>query len=79
MNKQIKTPWTKEQVDSLNEYQRRGGFHPFTCGYASHTLTATGKGWVCEECARIGREYKQDWCWAWMADGTWQRWKEQNP
>lgn len=28
----IKTPWTDEQVRALNEYQRKGQFHPMTCG-----------------------------------------------
>lgn len=28
---QIKAPFTKDQVDKLNEYQKQGMFHPFTC------------------------------------------------
>jgi len=28
---QIKTPFTKEQVDKLNVYQKEGKMHPFTC------------------------------------------------
>jgi hypothetical protein len=27
-----RVPWTPEQVESLNEYQRSGVGHPFTCG-----------------------------------------------
>ena len=25
-------PWTPEQVEALNKWQREGPFHPFTCG-----------------------------------------------
>ena len=28
----LEAPWTAEQVDALNDYQRNGHFHPFTCG-----------------------------------------------
>jgi hypothetical protein len=73
VGEQIKAPWTQEQVESLNEYQRSGVMHPFTCGHCRRTLTATEAGWICRECALHGREYKQDWCWNWMADGTWRR------
>lgn len=27
----IKAPFTKEEVEKLNEYQKQGKFHPFTC------------------------------------------------
>ena len=27
----IKAPFTKEQVEKLNNYQKSGRFHPFTC------------------------------------------------
>lgn len=30
--KQIKAPWTDEQVAALNRWQQRGNVHPFTCG-----------------------------------------------
>lgn len=29
---QIRAPWSPDQVDALNRYQRQGNFHPFTCG-----------------------------------------------
>jgi hypothetical protein len=73
MAAQIKAPWSKDQVAALNAYQHAGVFHPFTCGNGSHTLTATADGWICDECASNGGEYRQDWCWDWMADGSWQR------
>lgn len=28
----LRAPWTQEQVDALNRFQRREDFHPFTCG-----------------------------------------------
>lgn len=28
---QIKSPFSKDQVDNLNKYQLSGTFHPFTC------------------------------------------------
>lgn len=27
-----RAPWTPEEVDALNAYQREGRFHPYTCG-----------------------------------------------
>lgn len=27
----IKKPWTQEHVDKLNESQKSGKFHPYTC------------------------------------------------
>jgi len=31
MNYKIQSPFTPEQVESLNKYQNEGRFHPFTC------------------------------------------------
>ena len=31
MNFKIQTPFTSDQVESLNKYQDEGRFHPFTC------------------------------------------------
>jgi len=33
MNFQIQTPFTSEQVESLNKFQNEGRFHPFTCAH----------------------------------------------
>jgi len=58
-------PWTQEQVDRLNEFQRSGKFHPFTCGGnrtdekhldGEGVLVATVNGWMCPYC-----DYRQDW------------------
>lgn len=57
----IKAPWTQAQVDALNEYQKSGRFHGYTCGGnhgASQLLVATIYGWVCPiaTCS-----YSQNW------------------
>ena len=62
----VTPPWTQEQADALNAFQRRGEFHPFTCGSGRRTdpchadgegvLFATTLGWVCPFCP-----YRQGW------------------
>lgn len=32
MLKHIEAPFTPEQVEALNRWQRNGNYHPFTCG-----------------------------------------------
>lgn len=53
-----RTPWTDEQVKKLEEYQKEGHFHPYTCGNDSRhrELVPTTDGWICQDC-----DYKQDW------------------
>ena len=65
----IQSPFTVEQVESLNGYQKAGPFHPFTCGTDScrHDLIATEEGWVCPEC-----DYTQCWAHDFMANNSWQ-------
>ena len=41
----VETPWTDEQVEALNAYQKSGAFHPYT-GKNGEPLIATKKGWV---------------------------------
>jgi hypothetical protein len=69
---QIRAPWTPEQVAALNQFQREGGMHPFTCvdqGGPWHArnvpLEATASGW---ECPSLHCHYRQDWAHAFMAD-----------
>lgn len=73
MTDQIRTPWTPEQVAALNEFQRAGWMHPFTCGNPHvgppPTLAARPDGW---RCTKIGCSYQQDWAHAFMADPS--RW-----
>lgn len=61
-------PFTSEQVRHLNEFQRSGAMHPFTCAdHSNHSLVATEEGWTCP---KEGCEYKQNWAHVWMADGS---------
>jgi len=63
----INAPFTDEQVAALNDFQKSGLFHPFTCGgeHKRHVdLVATNDGWVCPD----GCGYTQDWAHAMMAD-----------
>jgi len=73
----IKAPFTPEQVERLNWYQTKSGWHPFTCGTigcqetvnieghppfkVSTTLIATEQGWKCPKC-----DYTQDWAHSFM-------------
>jgi hypothetical protein len=63
--------WTKDQVESLNAYQKAHVFHPFTGKRkpdGSETiLIATLEGWVEEE----GGPVVQDWAHSFMMDWTW--------
>jgi hypothetical protein len=58
----IKTPWSDDQVKALNDRQKDGRFHPYTCPgnkiecEKHRSLIATKDGWVCA-CG----EYKQGW------------------
>ena len=55
---QSKTPWSAEQINSLNSFQKCGRIHPFTCGNdkCRSDLIATPSGWICPNCP-----YTQDW------------------
>lgn len=70
-NDLITAPWSPDQVAALNEFQRLGYVHPFTCGNGCGDLVACADGWTCE-CG-----YAQDWAWASMADRSHAIW--QNP
>ena len=72
--------FTEEQVKSLNEYQKNGFMHPFTCGGrrtdekhldGEGLLVATVDGWICPYC-----DYTQDWAHGFMMDWSW---KNQDP
>jgi hypothetical protein len=64
-NEVLVSPWTAEQVDALNRFQRAGVMHPFTCvghvGGGDRTLVATRSGWICCHC-----DYTQGWAHAFM-------------
>jgi hypothetical protein len=68
-SEQSDAPWTSEEVDNLNAYQRESMFHPFT-SLKGTELIATKDGWVEHE----GGPVVQTWAHKWMADGTWRKW-----
>lgn len=68
--------FTPEQVKNLEEFQRSGVMHPFTCanrGEPGHfdngvdhgVLVPTVRGWICQCC-----DYKQNWAHDFMLDGS---------
>lgn len=70
MMDQIVAPFTNEQVEALNEFQKNPLPHPFTCAGENRKecpndgiLIATTDGWVCP-CGR----YKQYWAFSFMVD-----------
>ena len=69
--------FTPEEVESINEYQDSGFFHPFTCGGDNHNkahldgegvLVADENGLYCPYC-----DYKQYWVHDFMKNGTWRK------
>lgn len=72
-SEKINPPWDPETVDNLNEFQKRGAMHPFTCPRREEIdhddeglLTAFPEGWLCWQCG-----YRQYWAHAFMADRGW--------
>jgi hypothetical protein len=71
----VLAPWSADQVDSLNGFQRSGAFHPFTCPREHERedddrLLALAAGW---KCCQEGCGYTQEWAHAFMADWSWQQ------
>lgn len=50
----------------LNDYQRSGVMHPFTCPLCGADLVARVRGWSCPN-----DWYTQTWAHAFMANGEW--------
>jgi hypothetical protein len=70
------TPWTEDQLNSLNGFQACEYFHPFTCGQREpdnkpHVLFATKDGWTCPMCNP--NLVCQTWCHEFMADWSWKK------
>jgi len=67
----IDTPWTDDQVASLNAYQKCGHHHPFTYGEgaAKVDLIATAAGWV----AHHGGPVVQTWAHEFMCNWAWRQ------
>lgn len=70
-------PFTPEQVESLNGYQKSRVMHPFTCPQHGDEdvvtevklfATGTSRGWVCPA---LGCDYTQNWAHDFMANGLW--------
>lgn len=57
--------WTRQQVTNLNDFQKSGCFHPFTCGKEDcrADLIATVNGWIC-----VYDDYTQDWAYDFMLE-----------
>jgi len=68
MAEEARSPFSDEQVASINAYQAAGAFHPFTCGTDScrGILVAANDGLRCPRCG-----FRQHWAWGWMADWSW--------
>ena len=66
MEQPVKAPWTEDQVNSANEFQKAGIFHPYTCGKCRDDLVATPEGWKCS-CG----QWHQDWAEPMMLDWSW--------
>ena len=66
------SPFTADEVGSINGYQADPRFHPFTCGRGAcdGVLTATPDGL---RCTNEGCPYEQHWVHPFMADGSWRR------
>jgi hypothetical protein len=67
-----KPPWSEDEVERLNEYQRCGWVHPFTCPNRDDgkhrdegVLVAAVEGWYCPDC-----DYTQNWCHEFMLRGA---------
>jgi hypothetical protein len=61
-------PFTDTELRALNDYQRYGMMHPFTCGSEGcrEELVALRHGWRCCRCG-----YEQNWAHRWMATTDW--------
>lgn len=61
--------WTDEQVRNINEFQRSGAMHPFTCSCPhperNYRLIAHPDGLRCDHCG-----HHQTWVHPFMADGA---------
>ena len=69
---------TPEQIESFNDYQICGMFHPFTCPVShdngSRDLVATETTLKCPTC-----DYTQDWAHGYMLDGSWRIYLSTSP
>jgi hypothetical protein len=69
--------FTPEEVQSLNDFQKSGYMHPFTCGSGNRCdekhldgeglLVATENGWECPWC-----DWRQNWAHDFMKNRAWE-------
>lgn len=62
---EVYAPFTAEQVEALNAYQKLTFAHPYTCGRCLGKLVAETSGW---RCRTPGCTYTQKWAHAFTAD-----------
>ena|ERR1700733_12098939 len=60
------SPWTPDQVASLNDYQASNVYLPLVC-QKEHELIARLDGLHCPECTGFFLQ----WAYPWMLDGSW--------
>ena len=69
MSERVEAPFTPDQVANINEFQRTGYMHPFTCpgheGGGARELAAEKEGLFCPGC-----DYRQKWVHDFMANGA---------
>lgn len=58
-------PWSKAQIDAINEYQKAEKFLPFVCS-KEHVLFADEDGLHCSKCPSV----KVLWIYSWILEGT---------
>lgn len=70
-------PWDEATVKGLNEYQRAGWMHPYTCGrdHGTTDLVAHPDGW---HCPHPGCDYTQQWAHTWTL-GLTPPWEQDTP
>lgn len=67
----VVAPFTDDEVHSLNEFQKCGFLHPFTCE-CGEEMVADNAGWLCEKC----NDHVQDWAVRMMTDMSWKQLKK---
>ena len=64
------SPFTEDEINSINEFQKCIYWHPFTCGDGCEdALIATVEGMRCPKCVT----YRQNWVHDFMANWKWIR------
>ena len=66
----IYAPFTKEQADSINEFQKSKYYHSFTCPVCRSPLIVTDGFLKCSKDPE-NHGYLQNWCHNFMADWSW--------